>query len=74
MVKALLYYIKQKVLKNGFLVYRKVIPTKGTPLEGAKKMEVDILEMTGEKALVLLPKMMSYEGQNTALVDLIYLE
>ena len=74
MVKALLYYIKQKVLKNGLLVYRKVIPSKGDSLKKAKKLEVDVLEVYGDKALVLLPKKMAEGERNTALVDLNYLE
>lgn len=77
MKKGLLYCLRQKVFFKGLLVERHVIPTKGCEVKDTNRLEVDILEVLGNKALVLLPNIMAngeHGEENTALVDMRFIE
>ncbi len=74
MKKALLNCLRQKVFFKNLLVERHILPVKGCSLVGSSKLEVEILEVTGRKALVLLPNIMADGENNTAIVDMQYIE
>lgn len=74
MKKAILYCLRQKVFFERLLVNKYILPVKGMGLEDTSKLEVNVLGVTGSKALVLLPNVMANGEQNTALVDLEYIE
>jgi hypothetical protein len=73
MRKANLLCPKERVFFRGLLVSRPSIPTERTNQKEVVPIEVDVLEEVGEKALVLLPNLMSYGESRTALVNVQYL-
>ncbi len=74
MKKAWLLCLRQKIFSKNLLIYKYILPSKEYITSKTSKIEVNILEVTGEKALVLLPNIMANGEQNTALIDLEYLE
>ena len=74
MKKAWLFCLRQKVFFKDLLVERFILPFKGMLIKDASRLEVNVLEVTGRKALVLLPNVMANGEQNTALIDLKYIE
>ncbi len=74
MKKANLLCPKEKVFFKGLLVLRPRIPTEETRPEEAKiPVEVDILEESGDKAIILLPNLLMQGEQRTATVNIQYL-
>ena len=74
MEKAILSCPRQKVFFKNLLVERYIIPAKEPVVSNSSRLEVNILEVVGEKALVLLPSKTAKGEQRTALIDLEYLE
>lgn len=74
MEKAILSCPKEKVFFRNLLVEKYIVPSKEFVLSESSKLKVNILEVVGEKALVLLPNMRAKGEQKTALIDLNYLE
>jgi len=74
MKKAILFCLRQKVFLKNLLVEKHILPIRGTIPEETSRVEVNVLGVTGSKALVLLPNVMANGEQNTALVDLKYIE
>ena len=73
MKKAILSCLRQKVFFKDLLVEKYILPVGGSLPEETSKLEVNVLEVTGRKALVLLPDIMA-DGERTAIIDLKYLE
>jgi len=74
MEKATLSCPRQRVFFRDLFVERYIIPTdKGHHLTKVGKLKVKILEVIGEKALVLLPR--RFKGEHdTVLIDMKYIE
>jgi len=73
MEKATLYCPRQKVFFKNLLVEKYIVPAKEFLLSKTSKLEVNILGIVGEQALVLLPKRIAKWERNTALIDMEYL-
>lgn len=73
MKKAIVYCPKQKVFFKDLLVERYILPAQEFVLSKTSKLELNVLEVVGDKALVLLPRKMARKEQNTALINLDYL-
>jgi len=74
MEKAQLYCPKQKVFFKGFLSDRNALPTEEHLPCKKSRLNVKVLEIIGEKALVLLPKWFARGKKETIIVDVGYLE
>jgi len=74
MEKAILSCPRQKVFFKNLLVEKYIVPAEQFILSQKSKLEVNILEVVGKKALVLLPNKTAKGEQNTAIIDLAYLE
>lgn len=74
MEKAILSCPKEKVFFRNLLVEKYIVPSEEFVLSESSKLKVNILEVVGEKALVLLPNMRAKGERKTALIDLNYLE
>ncbi|NCN51651.1 hypothetical protein GW931_01435 [archaeon] len=72
MEKATLYCPRQKVFFKNLLIERYIVPAKEFMLSKTSRLEVNILGIVGEQALVLLPKKTARGEQNTALIDMNY--
>lgn len=73
MKKANLLCPRERVFFKGLLVSRPSLPTESTYPNDVETVEVDVLEEVGEKALVLLPNLLSNGETRTALVNVQYL-
>jgi hypothetical protein len=75
MQKANLYCPKQKVFRGQLLMNQSVIPNGRDfgPSTETSPVEVEILEVQGEQALVLLPNFMANNENATAIVEIEYL-
>lgn len=73
MKKANLLCPRERVFFKGLLVSRPSLPTEMTYPNEIETVEVDVLEEVGEKALVLLPNLLSNGETRTALVNIQYL-
>lgn len=73
MKKATLYCPEESVFFNNLLVRRPSIPSDEGVSKNNRQVEVNILEVLGEKALVLLPNFVASGEQQTAMVNLQYL-
>ncbi|NCN86620.1 hypothetical protein GW932_02205 [archaeon] len=74
MKKAHLYCPYETTFFNELLVYKPVLPgTELKPNARTSKIEVFVLGIFGEQALVHLPQMVRQENKETALVNLNYL-
>lgn len=73
MVKAEIYCPHEQVfIYDNLLGNVPVLPgTQKRRTGGVSKLEVDVLEISGDKALVLLPSILA-KGQETALVEMQY--
>ncbi|MBT4375970.1 hypothetical protein HOD29_01200 [archaeon] len=67
-----LYKPKERVFINEFLMYESVLPGKYMPNKSKLEVQVDILEINDNRALISLPNIATGE-QETALIDMIYL-
>lgn len=76
MQKANLYCPRQKVFRGELLLSQSVIPNGKDfgPSTETSPVEVDVLEVRGELALVLLPNFMANRENETAIVEVEYLE
>lgn len=76
MQKANLYCPRQKVFRGGLLFNQTIVPNENEfgPSAQTCPVEVEILEVRGELALVLLPNYMANEENKTAMVQIQYLE
>ncbi|MBS3084713.1 hypothetical protein J4411_02265 [Candidatus Pacearchaeota archaeon] len=74
MEKATLFCPREKVFFKDLFVERYILPTQESHLSKMGKLKVRILEVIGEKVLVLLPKWMARGKMDTALIDIKYLE
>ena len=74
MEKAMLCCPRQKVFFKGFLTERNALPTEEHLSCKKNKLNVKVLEIIGEKALVLLPKWFAKGKKETVIVDVGYLE
>ena len=72
MEKAILYCPREKLFVNHLLVEAPTLPGY-QPIANALEIQVDILEVQGEKATILLPNILARGEKNTALVDIKYL-
>lgn len=73
MQKAILYCPSERVFIKDLLVYKPVLPGKNTS-KPTSRLEVEILEINGENALVLLPNLLQSNGKETAIVNTRYLD
>lgn len=73
MKKATLLCPREKVFFKGLLVSRPSLPTEKNETQNIESIEVDILEERGEKALVLLPNLLTWGETRTAMVNIHYL-
>lgn len=73
MKKATLLCPREKVFFKGLLVSRPSLPTEKNETRNVESIEVDILEERGEKALVLLPNLLTWGETRTAMVNIHYL-
>jgi hypothetical protein len=75
MKKANLSCPREVVFVNGRMVYTPVIPQENTqPSSNVLEIEVNILGVEGEKALILLPEILREGEQNTAIVKVQHLD
>ena len=74
MERATLFCPRQKVFFKDLLVERYILPAEGQSLSKVGRLKVKILEVIGEKALILLPKKMAKGEQDTVLIDMKYIE
>jgi hypothetical protein len=72
MEKAILYCPREKLFVNNLLVEKPGLPGY-QPIKNALEIQVDILEIQDEQALVRLPEIMTNGDKNTALVNVKYL-
>ncbi len=72
MEKAILYCPREKLFVNHLLFEVPALPGY-QPITNALEIQVDILEVQGEKATILLPNILARGEKNTALVDIKYL-
>ena len=72
MEKAVLFCPKERVFFKEWIGESYVIPSDERPLSKVGKLKVKILEVLGDKVLVLLPKRFSRGKRDTALVDIEY--
>lgn len=74
METANLYCPREMVFTEGQLSFMPVVPNAYTELSGSMlEIEVDILEVHGERAIVLLPELLRKGGQHTATVGIHHL-
>lgn len=75
MEKANLYCPQERVFFNNLLVYVPVLPGQNKTKRNQKpsKIEVDVLGVFGERALIRLPNLMATPDRETALVGIQYL-
>lgn len=73
MKKANLLCPRERVFFKGLLVSRPSLPTEKVYKGETETIEVDVLEESGEKALVLLPNLLSNGEIRTAMVNIQYL-
>lgn len=73
MQKAILNCPTEHVFMKNLLIYKPALPgnNKTKPIS---KFEVEILEVNGEQALVLLPTLLQQGENETALINLKYLD
>jgi hypothetical protein len=75
MVKAKIRCPNERIFFKNFLISRPRLPFKERIFKkDTSQIEVEILEVQGEKALVLLPNLMANERRNTAFVNIKYLD
>ena len=74
MEKAIVYCPRQKIFFKNLFVERYIVPAEEFLLSRKSKLEVNILEVVGEKALVLLPKRMAKGERKTILIDMNYIK
>ncbi len=74
MEKATIYCPRQKVFFKNLLVESYILPAQEFVLSNTSKLKVNVLEVVGEKALVLLPRKIAKGEHNTALIDLKYID
>ena len=72
MEKATLSCPRETLFVNQLLVERPTLPGY-QPIKNAFEIQVDVLGIQDEKALVRLPEMMARGDKNTALVNIKYL-
>lgn len=74
MKKANLSCPREVVFINGRMVYTPVIPRENSPqASNVLEIEVNILGVEGEKALVLLPEILREGEKDTAIVEVRHL-
>ncbi len=74
MEKALLYCPREMVFTDNGIYFNPVVPKIDTPLSGSMlEIAVDILQVDGNKALVLLPELLRKGEQETVIVGLQHL-
>lgn len=74
MKKANLSCPREVVFINGRMVYTPVIPQKNSPqASNVLEIEVNILGVEGEKALILLPEILREGEKHTAIVEVQHL-
>lgn len=73
MEQATLYCPREKLFMNQLLVYRPVLPGRSKSANNIE-VQVDILAVQDEQALVRLPNLMAHGDNNTALIDIKYLK
>jgi hypothetical protein len=73
MKKANLLCPRERVFFKGLLVLRPSLPTEKNYQTDVESVEVDVLEEVGERALVLLPNLLSNGETRTAMVNVQYL-
>lgn len=74
-MKTHLFCPRQKVFRGELLMNQSMVPNKKDfgPSTETTPVEVEILEVRGEQALVLLPSFMATEENDTALVEVQFL-
>ncbi len=72
MKKAILYCPRERLFVNQLLVEKPALPGY-QPMQNTLEIQVDILGVEDEQALVRLPEMMANGDKNTALVNVKYL-
>lgn len=72
MEKAILYCPREKLFVNHLLIDTPTLPGY-QPMKNILEIQVDILGVQDEQALILLPDMMARGDKNTALVNIKYL-
>ena len=72
MEKATLYCPRERLFVNHLLIEAPTLPGY-QPMNNVLEMQVDILGVQDEQALILLPEIMARGDKNTALVNIKYL-
>jgi hypothetical protein len=72
MEKAILYCPRERLFVNHLLIDAPTIPGY-QPMKNILEIQVDILGIQDQQALIRLPEMMARGDKNTALVDIKYL-
>jgi hypothetical protein len=74
MKKANLFCPREVVFVDGRMTYSPTVPGLNTPLSGSMlEIEVNILEVEGDQAIVLLPEILRYDQEETATVGVHHL-